>query len=45
MKGSTLLLEILGKEHGRGIPASALRPWHDAGQVCLVILQQELSPS
>lgn len=29
----------LGKGHGGGIPASALGPQHDVGQVCLVILQ------
>lgn len=28
-----------GKGHGGGIPASALGPRHDVGQVCLVILQ------
>lgn len=36
MKGSTLLLEILGKEHGRGIPASALRPGMMLVLLCLI---------
>lgn len=33
-----------GQGAWRGIPASALGPQHDVGQVCLVILQQEPSP-